>query len=176
MKVRVNQSEIELLQGDITESTTDAIVNAANSQLILGAGVAGAIRKKGGPQIQQECDALGDCPVGEAVVTRGGNLPAAYVIHAVGPQWGEGDEETKLRGALSHSLKRADELKLRSIALPALSTGVYGFPLEPAARILLQAAADHLQGETGLRTVRFVLFDADSLAVFTKTLQSLEIG
>ncbi len=176
MKVQVNDSEIELLQGDITENDADAIVNAANSRLILGGGVAGAIARKGGPAIQQECSALGSCPVGEAVVTTGGNLRAKFVIHAVGPKWGEGGEDAKLKSACLHSLKRADEKGLRSIALPALSTGIFGFPLEPAARILLEAAVQHLSGDTGLKSVRFVLFDAESLAIFTNTLQSLEIG
>ncbi|MEE8268629.1 MAG: macro domain-containing protein, partial [Nitrospinaceae bacterium] len=97
MKLQVNQSEIELVQGDITESDTDAIVNAANSQLTLGAGVAGAIRSKGGPSIQEECNAIGHCPVGGAVITGGGNLKARHVIHTVGPRQGEGDEETKLK-------------------------------------------------------------------------------
>ncbi len=93
MKLQVNQSEIELIQGDITENDTDAIVNAASSQLILGAGVAGAIRSKGGPSIQEECNAIGHCPVGGAVITGGGNLKARHVVHAVGPRQGEGDEE-----------------------------------------------------------------------------------
>ena len=122
MRIQVNQSEVVLIQGDITESDTDAIVNAANSELILGGGVAGAIRKKDGPAIQQECAVIGECTVGGAVITSGGNLNARYVIHAVGSRWGEGDEENTLRTATLNSLKRADEKGLRSIAFTALST------------------------------------------------------
>ena len=144
MKVTVNQSEIELLQGDITESDTDAIVNAANSFLMMGSGVAGAIHKKGGPGIQEECNIAGGCSVGDAVVTSGGNLKAKYVIHAVGPQWGEGKEDEKLRSATIASLKRAEELQLASIALPALSTGIFDFPIDRAARIILRALCDYL--------------------------------
>jgi len=114
MKLRVNNSEIELVQGDITESDTDAIVNAANSQLVLGAGVAGAIRTKGGPAIQEECNAIGHCPVGGAVITSGGNLKARHVIHAVGPRQGEGNEEEKLKNATLSSLKVAEKNNLKS--------------------------------------------------------------
>lgn len=109
MKLKINQSEIELQKGDITESDTDAVVNAANSNLTLGAGVAGAIRTKGGPLIQEECRLLGHCPVGEAVITSGGNLKADYVIHAVGPRYGEGGEDEKLRSATLSSLRLADD-------------------------------------------------------------------
>ncbi|MZG54512.1 MAG: O-acetyl-ADP-ribose deacetylase, partial [Nitrospinae bacterium] len=106
MQITVNQSRLILEQGDITESNAQAIVNAANSDLILGAGVAGAIRKKGGPEIQKECDRIGHCPVGDAVITPAGNLKCQYVIHAVGPRWGEGEETAKLKNALLNSLKR----------------------------------------------------------------------
>jgi len=173
MKLRVNQSEIELIQGDITESDTDAIVNAANSQLLLGAGVAGAIDRKGGPAIQEECNAIGHCPVGGAVITTGGNLKARHVIHAVGPRQGEGDEETKLHNATLSSLQIAEENQLTSITFPAISTGVFGFPIDSCARIMLTAARDHLAGSTGLRRVVFALFDAASLEVFEKQMASL---
>ncbi|NIQ01270.1 MAG: O-acetyl-ADP-ribose deacetylase [Nitrospinaceae bacterium] len=174
MKVRIKNTELELIQGDITESETEAIVNAANSQLQLGGGVAGAIRKKGGPDIQKECDAHGPCPVGEAAVTTGGNLKANYVIHAVGPRWGEGDEEAKLRNATLHSLQRAEEKTLTSIAFPAISTGIFGFPTDRAAEIMLKAVRDHLNGSTGLKKVVFALFDRPTLQRFEKTLRSLE--
>jgi len=166
MKLRVNNSEIELAQGDITESFTDAIVNAANTQLILGAGVAGAIRTKGGASIQEECDAIGHCPVGEAVITGGGNLKARHVIHAVGPRQGEGDEEAKLKNATLNSLKVAEENHLKSIAFPAISTGIFGFPLDACARIMLTATKEYLSGTTNIERVVFALFDDESFKVF----------
>jgi O-acetyl-ADP-ribose deacetylase (regulator of RNase III) len=166
MKIRVNNTEVELIQGDITESDTEAIVNAANSQLLLGGGVAGAIRTKGGPAIQEECDAIGHCPTGDAAVTSGGNLPARYVIHAVGPRWGEGEEVQKLRDATWNSLKRADEVGARSITFPAISTGIFGFPLELAAKTMLQSVRDYLSGSTEIQKVVFALFDGKSLQVF----------
>jgi O-acetyl-ADP-ribose deacetylase (regulator of RNase III) len=166
MKLQVNNSEVELVQGDITESDTDAIVNAANSQLILGAGVAGAIRAKGGASIQEECNAIGHCPVGEAVITGAGNLKARYIIHAVGPRQGEGDEEEKLKNATLNSLKVADENNLKSITFPAISTGIYGFPLDDCARIMLTTTKEYLTGNTKIERVVFVLFDDKSLKAF----------
>ena len=169
MRIQINQSEVVLIQGDITESDTDAIVNAANSELILGGGVAGAIRKKGGPTIQQECDAIGECPVGGAVITSGGNLNARYVIHAVGPRWGEGDEENKLHNATLNSLKRADEKGLRSIAFPALSTGIFGFPMDLAAKIMIQTVRGYLSQNTGIQRVVFLLFDEKGFIMFMES-------
>jgi O-acetyl-ADP-ribose deacetylase (regulator of RNase III) len=166
MKLQVNQSEIELMQGDITESDTDAIVNAANSQLILGAGVAGAIRSKGGPSIQEECNAIGHCPVGRAVITGGGNLKARHVIHAVGPRQGEGDEEEKLKNATLNSLKVAEENNLKSITFPAISTGIFGFPLDACARIMLTVTKEYLTGTTNIERVVFALFDDKSFQAF----------
>ncbi len=167
MKIQIHNTEVILIQGDITECDAEAIVNAANSQLVLGSGVAGAINKKGGPVIQQECNAIGTCPVGGAVVTSGGNLKARYVIHAVGPRWGEGDEENKLRNTTLASLKRADETAIRSLAFPAISTGVFGFPLELAAKTMLAAVKDYfLSGESQIQTVVFALFDEKSFQVF----------
>lgn len=172
MKLQVNQSEIKLTQSDIAESDTDAIVNAANSQLILGAGVAGAIRTKGGPSIQEECNAIGHCPVGGAVITGGGNLKAQHVIHAVGPRQGEGDEETKLKNATLNSLKVAEENNLKSIAFPAISTGVYGFPLDACARIMLTTIHDYLSGNTDIERVVFALFDDESFKAFEDQLKT----
>lgn len=172
MEIHVGNAVIELVQGDITECDTDAIVNAANSQLILGAGVAGAIRKKGGPSIQRECNVIGYCPVGGAVITSGGELKAKHVIHAVGPRWGEGDEQTKLQNATLNSLKRAEENNLSSIAFPAISTGIFGFPIDQCGVIMLKTAWDFLTGDTNLKLVRFVLFDADGFSVFSKILKS----
>src|SRR5512139_197799 len=128
MEVKIAGRTLELVEGDITELDTDAIVNAANARLVLGGGVAGAIRRKGGPAIQAECDRIGGTFVGGAVLTTGGKLKAKYVIHAVGPQMGEGDEDKKLRNAALNSLKLADEHHLRSLAFPAISAGIFGFP------------------------------------------------
>ncbi len=173
MKLQVNNSEIELVQGDITESDTDAIVNAANSQLILGAGVAGAIRTKGGPSIQEECNAIGHCPVGGAVITSGGNLKVRHVIHAVGPRQGEGDEEAKLKTATLNSLKVADQNHLKSITFPAISTGIFGFPLDACARIMLTTTKEYLTGTTNIERVVFALFDDKSLKTFEDQLKKI---
>ncbi len=173
MKLQVNQSEIELVQGDITESDTDAIVNAANSQLTLGAGVAGAIRSKGGPYIQEECNAIGHCPVGGAVITGGGNLKARHVVHAVGPRQGEGDEEEKLKNATLNSLKVADQNHLKSITFPAISTGIYGFPLDACARIMLTTVKEYLSGPTKIERVVFALFDDKSFKAFKDQLEKM---
>ena len=173
MKLQVNNSKIELVQGDITENDTDAIVNAANSQLVLGAGVAGAIRSKGGPSIQEECNAIGHCPVGGAVITGGGKLKARHVIHAVGPRQGEGDEEAKLKNATLSSLKVAEENNLKSIAFPAISTGIYGFPLDACARIMLTTVKEYLTGPTKIERVVFALFDDKSFKVFEDQMKNL---
>jgi len=162
-----------LVQGDITEQETDAIVNAANSQLQLGAGVAGAIRSKGGPGIQQECDRIGGTPVGTAVITGGGQLRANYVIHAVGPRMGEGDEEPKLAAATRNALMVAEAHGLRSIALPAISTGIFGFPMARAADIMLGVTVNYLPQANNLQTVVFCLFSPADLLVFTNALERL---
>ena len=170
MQIQINDKTLELAEGDITELDTDAIINAANSSLILGAGVSGAIRAKGGPSIQQECDEIGGCPVGGAVITGAGNLKARHVIHAVGPRKGEGDEEEKLRNATLNSLKVADENGLKSIGFPAISTGVFGFPIERCAEIMLAGAIDYLRGETGLEKVVFCLYGEEAFGVFGEVL------
>jgi O-acetyl-ADP-ribose deacetylase (regulator of RNase III) len=170
MKVGINNSILELVEGDITQMQTDAIVNAANAQLILGGGVAGAIRKKGGPQIQQECNKIGGTFVGGAVMTTAGNLKAKHVIHAVGPRMGEGNEDQKLQNATLNSLKVADENKLKSISFPAISTGVFGFPIQRCAGIMLKTAIDYLKGQTGLERVVFCLFGRADYQVFENQL------
>jgi O-acetyl-ADP-ribose deacetylase (regulator of RNase III) len=170
MKVEIGNSVLELVEGDITEMETDAIVNAANAQLILGGGVAGAIRRKGGPQIQQECNKIGGTFVGGAVITTGGNLKAKHVIHAVGPRMGEGNEDEKLENATLNSLKVAQENDLKSISFPAISTGVFGFPIQRCAEIMLRTTIDYLNGRTGLETVVFCLFGRDSYKVFENQL------
>ena len=171
MEMRINKSVIELIQGDITELETDAIVNAANGQLVLGGGVAGAIRKKGGPAIQQECNKKAPISVGQAVITTGGYLKAKYVIHAVGPRMGEGNEDEKLRNATLNSLKVADENNLDSIAFCAISTGIFGYPIERCAKIMLETTMDYLKEETMLKRVVFCLYDSRSYDIFEEELK-----
>ena len=171
MKVTVGKSVLELVEGDITEMETEAIVNAANAQLVLGGGVAGAIRRKGGPQIQAECHKIGGTFVGGAVITTAGKLKARHVIHAVGPRMGEGDEDQKLTNATLNALKVADQNHLKSLAFPAISAGIFGFPIERCAKIMLQTTMNYLNGQTGLERVVFCLFGRDSCDVFQKRLQ-----
>jgi len=171
MDVKIGDRVLELVEGDITEMDTDAIVNAANSQLVLGGGVAGAIRRKGGPAIQAECDRIGGTSVGGAVITTGGKLKARHVIHAVGPRMGEGDEDRKLRDAAVNSLRLADQHGLKSLAFPAISTGIFGFPVGRCAEIMLGATIEHLRGTTGLGRVVFCLFGRDSYEVFAAQLE-----
>ena len=163
-------ASIELTQGDITALSVDAIVNAANEQLQLGAGVAGAIRRNGGPSIQEECDAIGGCATGSAVVTGAGNLPARWVIHAVGPIWrgGSEGEEMLLASAVRAALKRADEAGAKSVALPAISTGVYGFPLRRAAELSIGAARSFATEARSVERIVFCLFDRGSLDAFER--------
>ena len=165
-------SSIELIQGDITELSVDAIVNAANEHLQLGAGVAGAIRRKGGASIQRECDRIGHCPVGGAVVTGGGELQARWVIHAVGPVWrgGKNGEEDLLASAVRSSLARAEEIGAKSVALPAISTGIYGFPLDRAAGISVGEARGFAARARTLERIVFCLFDGRALAAYEKAL------
>jgi O-acetyl-ADP-ribose deacetylase (regulator of RNase III) len=170
---KVNNSIIELVRGDITEMETDAIVNAANAQLQLGGGVAGAIRRKGGPAIQQECNEHGPIRVGEAAITGAGNLKARYVIHAVGPMMGEGEEDDKLRNATLNSLKLADENGLKSISFPAISTGIFGYPIDRCAHIMLTTAIDYLISGGALERIVFCLYGEDSYSVFEEELKRL---
>ncbi|NOZ62165.1 MAG: macro domain-containing protein [Calditrichaeota bacterium] len=170
---KINGRTLELIQGDITDMETDAIVNAANAQLILGGGVAGAIRRKGGPRIQEECNQIGGTFVGGAVITSGGNLPAKYVIHAVGPRLGEGDEDNKLRNATKNSLRVADENRLKSIAFPAISTGIFGYPLDRCAKIMLEETITYLQGGTTIERVVFCLFESKAYAIFQSVLTQM---
>jgi O-acetyl-ADP-ribose deacetylase (regulator of RNase III) len=175
MKANINNRIIELAEGDITEMDTDAIVNAANAQLILGGGVAGAIKRKGGPKIQQECNKIGGTYVGGAIITTGGQLKAKYVIHAVGPRMGEGNEDEKLKNATLNSLKLADENNLKSIAFPAISTGIFGFPIQRCSEIMLQTAIEYLKGRTAIEKVAFCLFGQKSYQVFENQLKK-ELG
>ncbi len=169
---------LQLAQGDITDEKVDAIVNAANAYLAHGAGVAGAIVHKGGRQIQVESDqwvqSHGMVDHAEPAYTSAGNLPCRYVIHAVGPRWGEGDEENKLAAAVQGSLNRAEQLKLSSIALPAISTGIFGFPLWLAAQVMLKAIQGFCASNptSSLRLIRLVLFDRNTLAAFQHAWES----
>ena len=178
--ITINGCVIELVKGDITELSVDAIVNAANSQLKMGGGVAGAIRRKGGEEIQKECDEWvakhGPVPVGGAAITSGGRLKARYVIHAVGPVWGEGDEETKLKSAFTNSIKLAEKHGVTSIAFPAISTGIFGVPKEVSAKALLEAALEYARGSCKVRRVVFCLYDDETYRVFSETLNRLIKG
>src|SRR3954468_5969367 len=169
--ITMDNTQLELVEGDITDLEVDAIVNPANDQLQLGTGVAGAIRRKGGPSIQEECDRIGGTPVGTAVMTGAGHLKAKRVIHAVGPQMGEGDEDKKLASAVRAALALADRRGLKSIAVPAISTGNFGFPVERAARIILTEAHRFLQGGTKLERVVLCLYGQDVFDTFKSELR-----
>ena len=168
--LELNGARLTLVKGDITDSRVDAIVNAANAQLILGSGVAGAIRRKGGPSIQEECNEIGGTFVGGAVITGGGALPAKYVIHAVGPRMGEGDEDEKLHNATVNSLRLMDQHHLESIAFPAISTGIYGYPIDRCAVIMLRTTVDYLKQTTTIKQVIFVLWTSSDFDVFAREL------
>jgi O-acetyl-ADP-ribose deacetylase (regulator of RNase III) len=166
------------VQGDLTQERVDAIVNAANAELQHGGGVAAAIARKGGPQIQAESDAWvqehGPVRHAEPAYTRAGNLPCRYVIHAVGPVWGAGDEDAKLSAAVAGSLSLAEQLGLASVAFPAISTGIFGFPKARAARIMLTTIQDTFTRNPGssLRLVRLTLFDPPAVAAFQEAWDS----
>jgi O-acetyl-ADP-ribose deacetylase (regulator of RNase III) len=163
-------ASIEIIEGDITSLAVDAIVNPANESLQLGAGVAGAIRRRGGHTIQEECDRIGHCAVGDAVVTAGGNLRARWVIHAVGPVWqgGEFGEEMLLAAAVRSALRRAEEVGAKSVALPAISAGIFGFPVDRVAEIAVEAARAFAESARSVERIVFSLFDAKSLTAFQR--------
>jgi O-acetyl-ADP-ribose deacetylase (regulator of RNase III) len=178
-ETRIGKTMVRLLEGDITRMPADAIVNAANSGLTDGSGVNGAIHRAGGPSILEECRAIGGCPTGQAVVTGAGRLPARYVLHAVGPVWqgGRHGEEQLLASAYGACLVKATELDLRSIVFPAISTGVYGYPLDQAARVALRTVIGRLQISPGsLQSVSFALFGRAALATFEQALTALAPG
>jgi O-acetyl-ADP-ribose deacetylase (regulator of RNase III) len=178
--LRTGQS-IQIVRGDITAEKVDAIVNAANQYLHHGGGVAWAISKKGGEAIQEESDAWirkhGPVSHARPAWTSGGRLPAKYVIHAVGPVWGDGDEDRKLSEAVTGSLQVADELKCKTIAMPAISTGIFGFPKDRAAQVILAAIERYFANHpSALKTVRVVLFDQETAEVFIKAALSKQTG
>jgi O-acetyl-ADP-ribose deacetylase len=160
------RSKVSLRQGDLTEAQVDAIVNAANNDLQLGGGVAGAIRRKGGALIQQECDRIGPIPIGEAAITSGGKLKARYVIHAASMHLGGRTSEKGVRDSTHNSLRRAAENSIESIALPAIGTGIAGFAMSRCAEVMLEEVREHLRGPTSLKRVEFVLFDRSALEAF----------
>jgi len=165
-------AKIELAKADITRIHVDAIVNAANEALQLGSGVAGAIRQYGGPTIQEECDRIGTCAVGQAVVTKAGKLPAKWIIHAVGPVWKGGSygEEMLLASAVLQALRRAEDIGATSVAIPAISTGVFGFPLAMAAEIAVAAAQSFAPTAEYVQKVVFCLYDDATYEAFTQAL------
>ena len=160
------EDRIVIQQGDLTEAAVDAIVNAANNDLELGGGVAGAIRRKGGPAIQEECNRIGSIPIGEAALTTGGKLKARYVIHAASMRLGGRTTAESLRASTRNSLSRAAEKNLKTIAFPAVGTGIAGFPMRECAEIMLEEVVQQMKGKTSLQQVRFVLFDAPALETF----------
>ncbi|OHC07732.1 MAG: O-acetyl-ADP-ribose deacetylase [Planctomycetes bacterium RIFOXYD2_FULL_41_16] len=175
VKVTINKSVLELVEGDITEQETDAIVNAANSSLLGGGGVDGAIHRAGGPKILEECRKLGGCPTGEARITTGGNLKAKYVIHTVGPIYSGGKqrEAELLTNAYKNSLSLASQYKLKSVAFPSISTGAYGYPVNEASMVALKTVINYFKTHTDIELVRFVLFGLKAYQAYDKALQEL---
>lgn len=177
---KIKKTVIELTQGDITHQTVDAIVNAANSSLMGGGGVDGAIHREGGPEILKECKKIrsekGKCPTGEAVITTAGKLKSKYVIHTVGPVWegGNNHEPELLSSAYRNSLKLAEEHQAKTIAFPSISTGVYSYPVERAAIIALKSVANFLKGDTQIELVRFVLFDFQTFDAYKKAMTHIK--
>ena len=166
---------IEAIQGDITKQKVDVIVNAANTTLLGGGGVDGAIHRAAGPQLLEECRKLKGCQTGQAKITKGYNLPAPFVIHTPGPVWNGGNhqEDQLLENCYRNSLKLAEEYKLSAIAFPAISTGVYHFPLERATQIAIKTANKFLAAAKHLKKVVFVCFSAGDLEVYKKLLETL---
>ena len=170
----IENTEINIVRGDLTESSVDAIVNAANSHLRHGGGVAGAIVRKGGNVIQEESNKIGYVPVGSCAITSAGKLKAKYVIHAVGPRWGEGDEENKLKNAVKNILNLSAEKGFKAISMPAVSAGIFGFPKESCAQIMVDETVKFLKNnrETSLKEINFYLIDEDIIGFFKNRLET----
>jgi O-acetyl-ADP-ribose deacetylase (regulator of RNase III) len=166
--------KVVLRQGDLTEVAADAIVNAANNDLLLGGGVAGAIRRKGGEEIQRECSEIGSIPVGAAAITTGGKLKARYVIHAASMELGGRTTASALRNSTVHCLRIAANKGLKTIAFPAVGTGIAGFPLRDCAEIMLYVIAEHLKKPTSLEKIYFVLYDEPALEVFEQVWKKMQ--
>ncbi|MEA1964398.1 MAG: O-acetyl-ADP-ribose deacetylase [Candidatus Aerophobetes bacterium] len=182
MKTKIENTLLTLIQGDITRQETEAVVNAANSSLLGGGGVDGAIHRAGGPQILEECKKIrvkqGGCPTGEAVITTGGRLKAKYVIHTVGPIWsgGERGEDTLLKKAYQSSLTLARKKGVGSISFPSISTGAYRFPINRAARIALSTTQEFIEESNFFKEVRFVLFSENDLKAYENTWNEVSRG
>jgi O-acetyl-ADP-ribose deacetylase (regulator of RNase III) len=177
MQISINKATLELVQGDITQQSIDAIVNAANPTLLGGGGVDGAIHRGAGPQLLEECRTLGGCETGDAKITKGYNLKAKHVIHTVGPVYRRDGKQAPelLASAYRRSLEVASENGLKSVAFPSISTGAYGYPLAEAAPIALGTVRDFLQDHPEIELVRFVLFDAKTLAAYEEALKKLSV-
>jgi O-acetyl-ADP-ribose deacetylase (regulator of RNase III) len=175
MKATVNKSVLELVQGDITQQDTEAVVNAANKSLLGGGGVDGAIHRGAGPQLLAECRTLGGCETGDAKITKGYQLSAKHVIHTVGPVYRQGSEKVRdlLASAYRRSLEVATENGLKSLAFPSISTGAYGYPLDEAASIALTTVIGYLEECEDIRLVRFVLFGSEAFDAYQKVLRDL---
>ena len=181
MEITIGKSKLKLVQGDITDQETEAIVNAANPSLMGGGGVDGAIHRKGGPRILEECKKIRETewpeglPTGKAVITSGGRLKARYVVHTVGPIWrgGNRDEPRLLSNAYRNSLELAVTRGLKTIAFPSISTGAYGYPIEKASRIALETVKNFLEGKNGLEEVRFVLFSKSDLETYKEAIKEI---
>lgn len=169
------KGKISFVKGDITQQRTDAIVNAANSGLLGGGGVDGAIHRAAGPKLDEECRKIGGCPTGQAVITSGGNLKAKYVIHTVGPIWHGGghNEANLLASCYKNSLKLAEENGIKTIAFPSISTGAYGYPVEQAAHIAVKTVSDYLKDNTAIEEVIFVLFSDRDYQTYLKAYEEL---
>lgn len=175
MELTINKGTLSLIEGDITQQDTEAVVNAANKTLRGGGGVDGAIHRAGGPRILEECIKIGGCETGEAVITSGGNLAARYVIHTVGPVYRDGsrNEARLLENAYRNCLKLASSKGIKSIAFPSISTGAYRYPLEEAAGIALKSSIHYLKEHTDIDLIRFVLFGHSALEVYENILKKL---
>ncbi len=173
-EIKIGRSRLQFVVGDITRQNTDAVVNAANKRLAPGGGVAGAIHRAAGPLLWEECSRLGGCETGEAKITRAYNLPNKYVVHTVGPVYsGSEDDPRLLRSCYINSLKVAEENGVRSISFPALSTGIFGYPVYKAAQVAIKAIKDYLAGDTKIDLVRMVLYDQSSYEEHVRALQAL---
>lgn len=172
---KYKNSIVNIVEGDITKIKVDAIVNAANNTLLGGGGVDGAIHRAGGPKILEECKKIGGCPTGEARITTAGKMPSKYVIHTVGPVYKGGNkgEEELLYDAYYNSLKLAKENNLKSIAFPSISTGVYGYPIDEASNIAIQAVMDFIDKENFMEEINFVLFNKNDFLLYKNKLDDL---
>lgn len=176
-EINCGNSILRIIQGDITKQGTDAVVNAANNRLAPGGGVAGAIHKAAGSKLWEECKKLGGCETGEAVITKGYNLPAKWVIHTVGPIYSMSEEDPKLLSSCyKNSLKVADKGGIKTISFPAISTGAFGYPIKEAAEIAIDTICRTLKSLSSIEMVQFVLFDLRAYNVFEEVLKEVKNG